>query len=396
MRIGLDLHTLLRLPRCGMHHHAYEIIRALVSGFPTDQYLLFVDESALSDPQFDRRWVELESRNYSVVPVPTIGPTVRLARLAWLQWHLPRALARARVDLVHGFSHSLPRRWRCRSVVTVHDLMPERLLSWQAVDDQQAAIRRHLIAAIGRADGICTVSEATRRDVADLSAAPSAVTPNAVRDTLQHVSDRRRLDEVAARYQLPSRFLLTVGADTPRRNYAALVDALAGTSDQQVPPLVVVGSTAWNTTRMAERAIALGVQSRLTCLAGVPDDDLSAIYSLATAYVCPSMFEGFGMPVLEAFACGTRVVCSDLPALREVAGTRAVYFDPEDIESIRRGLVSISERPPGSQAERADLMRHANQYSWAASARTVRDLYDRLLTGAVNNVGDHPNLKVIA
>jgi glycosyltransferase involved in cell wall biosynthesis len=182
---------------------------------------------------------------------------------------------------------------------------------------------------------------------------------------------------VLSRYGVPSPFLLTVGADTPRRNYARLVDAVA---DRSVPPLVVVGATRWAETQMAGRAAARGIAERIIWLSEVPDADLAALYSSAATYVCPSLHEGFGMPVIEAFACGARVVCSNLPALREVAGEAATYFEPTNIESIGQSIEAASRLAPPDDAERTQLVCRARLFSWAESARAARRLYDRILT----------------
>ncbi len=207
-------------------------------------------------------------------------------------------------------------------------------------------------------------------------AKPVILTPNAVRDSLQRVTDARRLDEVREKYRLPNAFILSVGADTPRRNYGGLLNALAKQwRSGACPPLVLVAAAPWDRTRVRELAARSDLLSHVCFRSGVSDADLAALYSLASAYVCPSLHEGFGMPVLEALACGAMVACSDLAPLREVAGPYARYFDPLSPESIR-GAVAACRSTPDDRAARG---RYAMRFSWEESARTLHGLFTELV-----------------
>jgi len=367
-----------------MHHHTYEILRGMADLFPEDQYVLFFDAGLLTDPSLDRRLIDTIGGRFEAVPLRAFGPTVLTAEIAWLHWHLPQAIIHHGIELFHGFSHALPYTTRCPLVLTVHDLMPVELLSWHRADPLAAGRRRRLVSAVRRANGICAVSKSTQRDVQALLPGTSTavhVVPNAIRDSLRRVTDVHELQRVATRYQLPPAFLLTVGADTPRRNYSNLVDALAGSweSAAAAPPLVVVGAARWSETRLFRHVVERGLRDRVTFLDAVPDADLPALYSLATTYVCPSVLEGFAMPVLEAMGFGTPVACSDLPVLHELAGDTATYFPPTDIAAMGRALVAACTRPAPSRADREALVAKAHRFSWRASARIVRDLYEQLL-----------------
>ncbi len=382
MRIGVDAHSVMRLPRCGMHHHTFEILRQLTSQPQNDRYLLFFDEKLRSDPQLDRRFLEELGSGAEPVPLRTVGPTGRTAQLAWLRWHLPRAIVRHQVDVFHGFSHLLPYTRRCPMVLTVHDLMPHELLSWTHRDPVAIRRRRALISGIRRATGVCAVSSATQADVLAVDpgkAQTLQITPNAVRKALGRVASTERLAGVQRKYGLPARFLLTIGADTPRRNYARLIDGVAAASGADLAPLVIVGETAWETSRAFRRAAEAKVRDRILFLSSVSDDELAALYTLAATYICPSIHEGFAMPVLEAFACGTPVICSDLAVLHELAGGLADYFDPTSPRSIGAALVRASMRQPCEAAQREVLVNRSQQFSWRTSANAVHGLYRHLI-----------------
>ena len=366
-----------------MHHHTLEILRGLGTQFPEDRYYLFFDAALLGSPMLDREFISGLAPNCEPVPLRTFGPTARAARLAWLAWHVPRACATWKVDLFHSFGHTLPYAIGRPSVLTVHDLMPVELLSWTAHDADAAHRRRLLLSAVRRATGICAVSAATRREI--LAVAPRnpdtvVVVPNAVRETLVRVHDDHRLRDVGARYQLPPRFLLTIGPDMPRRNYSRLVEAVAlGRSAGKTQlPVVFVGASRWSTTRVFQQSAAGNLNGTIRFLTDVPDEDLSALFTLAAAYVCPSVHEGFCMPALEALACGTPVICSDLPVLHEVAGEDAIFFDPANPLSISDALTRFAERPEPSDEQRARWASRGRRFDWNTSARTVRTLYEQI------------------
>jgi glycosyltransferase involved in cell wall biosynthesis len=366
-----------------MHHHTFEILRHLSAQFPEDRYYLFFDAALLDSPALDRAFISGLSPNCEPVPLRTVGPTARTARLAWLAWHIPRACAKWNVDLFHSFGHTLPYAIGRPAVLTVHDLMPVELLSWSAHDADAAERRRLLLSAVRRATGICAVSESTRREV--LAVAPRnqntvVVVPNAVRETLGRIGDESCLRDVVARYQLPPRFLLTIGPDMPRRNYARLVEAVAlgRRAGKLQLPVVFVGANQWSQTRAFQQASAATLDDSIRFLTGVPDDDLSALFTLAAAYVCPSVHEGFCMPALEALACGTPVICSDLPVLHEVAGEDATFFDPANPHSISEALTQFAVRPEPTDEHRARWAAWGRRFDWNTSARTVRRLYEQI------------------
>jgi glycosyltransferase involved in cell wall biosynthesis len=384
MNIGIDARPLFFKPCFGIHHHAREIVRAMVADYPRDRYLLFFDGDLVGTPHFDR--VMLSSLDGCVEPVAlkAFGPTAGLADLAWLFWHLPRAIRRFRVDVFHGFAHALPVSRACPSILTVHDLMDRSLLSWRSGDRTANRGRRILLRSMRRATAISAVSQATADDIQRTNptlASRVVVIPNGVRAVFARVEEPERLRSVTARLGLPpSGYLLTVGADMPRRNYARLLEALsiACSEDGLAIPLVMVGNVKWATTRASSRARELGILDRVIFCEDVDDADLAALYSAATAYICPTLHEGFGLPIVEAMACGTPVACSDLQVLHEVTSSSAVYFDASDVTSIRRALVEVARRPAPSAGERDRLRAHATRYSWRASARKTRELYETL------------------
>jgi alpha-1,3-rhamnosyl/mannosyltransferase len=192
-------------------------------------------------------------------------------------------------------------------------------------------------------------------------------------------------ESVRARYQLPREFLLYFGSNKPHKNLVRLIDAYAilhaawCEERDSIPPLVIAG--AWDATHPEAkiRAKNLGLDAQVRFLGPIADFELPALYSAATAFLFPSQYEGFGLPVLEAMACGTPVACSHTSSLPEVAGEAALYFEPDDKESIAQAMLALLSDPP-LRAKLSDLgRRRAASFSWRTTARKTIELYRSLL-----------------
>lgn len=315
---------------------------------------------------------------------PSLFPPVRLIRSRRLWWITPRVralaqqhyLKRDRRGLWHSTYYTQLEPWDGPVVVTVADMIYERYTSLftGAMND---AIRKNKRRCVQRADRVICISDVTKQEVLqfyDIDPAKVAVVPLAYNREVFHA----RSGEIATIPFDDVPFLLYVGGRTHYKNFAGLAQAYSAWPRRRDVPLVVVGSP-WlkHETRMLAD---LGIETSVHLLTGVNDNALAALYHRAAAFVYPSLYEGFGIPLLEAMACGCPVVASRIPSTVEVAGELPFYFDPQNRDSCLNALeIALSEgRNPERMHAGLALVRN---YSWDATARGTLAVYRDLAPG---------------
>ena len=297
------------------------------------------------------------------------------------RWALGLEAARLGLDLLHSPDFIPPAFGARHFVITIHDLnflyYPEFLT---------AESRRYYIDQIEwtveRADHILADSEATRQDIVRLlGVAPEKVTTvHLAADAAYRPLPAAEVAPVLERYQLPPGYLLFVGTLEPRKNVPGLLSAYRSLLDQGVTeaPLVLVGGRGWLYEEIFQQVEALRLEDRVRFHHGVPDGDLPALYNGAAVLVTPSFYEGFGLPALEAMACGTPVVVADRGSLPEVVGAAGVLVDPEEIESIATGLATVLGDPDQQRRLREAGLAQAATFSWERTARETQAVYRRV------------------
>ncbi|MBN1484694.1 MAG: glycosyltransferase family 4 protein [Chloroflexia bacterium] len=341
----------------------------------------------------ENRYTLLYPRGWPGRPAPFLGhlaalrrrhPNLRLRPLPlsdrwtailWqrLRLPLPVELFCGRVDCFYSPDFVLPPQIGGRRVLTVHDLAfmvhPEC-----AVPSLEWYLHGAVSRALERADLVLADSECTRQDLIRLKGADPQrvrVLYLGVEEDFRPLEDHAALERVRARYELPERFLFTVGTIQPRKNLPRLLQALASLPEALRLPLVVAGKPGWLYEETFAAVERLSLQSWVRFLGFTPDEDLPALLNLALALVYPSLYEGFGLPPLEAMACGTPVLTSDAASLPEVVGEAAVLVDPLDVAGIAAGLRRLIEDGALRQSLRAAGLERARGFSWERSARQL-------------------------
>lgn len=330
-------------------------------------------------------------RRDTVTPV-TSGPNFTLhtsqispewfARL-WHRARLPLPIENwvGPVRLLYAPDFTLPPTRRgTKTLLTVHDLSFVRAPE-TATPGLRAYLSRVVPRSVARADHILADSESTRRDLLDLyhvEAERTSVLYSGVEGHFRPVRDERTLADLRSRYALDGSFLLAVGTVQPRKNYIRLVEAFRQL-DRANLTLVIAGGRGWLDDPLYERIAALGLENRVRMLGFVPDKDLPALYSAARVFAFPSLYEGFGLPILEAMACGTPVVTSRASSMPEVAGDAALLVDPLDTDALAEALASAldDELLRSSLIEKG--LERATVFTWEAAAHKLVDRFQRLL-----------------
>jgi len=358
----------------GIGRHAFNLAEALSRLDPTRRYLLFYNPRS-ANARFD--WELLRQRPNVALRSVNLPLFMPHEQIAW-----PGLLARARASLFHSPYIALPLLARLPLVMTVHDLIFERFPDYMPRRWLRECYRALTRWGVRRAAAVLTVSETSRGDIETYypgSTGKVSVIGNAVDAAFHRETDPSRLAAVRARYRLPERFVLALGAGRPHKNLGMLVDALAQLEPSLAPALVLAGDAD---TRFADEVQARvrvhKLDGRVVRAGSVREEDLATLYSLADLFIFPSLVEGFGLPVLEAMACGTPVAASTASSVPEVAGDAAIGFDPRD----PAGLAAVVRRVLQDPALRADLAHRGLQrvpaFSWDGVARSTLEVYAAL------------------
>ncbi|MGH9368224.1 MAG: glycosyltransferase family 4 protein, partial [Thermoanaerobaculia bacterium] len=308
--------------------------------------------------------VSEESPGYSVA---------ELTRFAWRLW-------RDRLDLFHATHYVLPPILRGRAVVTIHDII--HLLYPQFLPNRAAHFyARYMIRrALRRADRIITVSYNSKRDLVDyFSVAPSRIEViyNGVSPRFHPGVPAEERERVARKHGLPSPYLLFLGGEKPHKNLQGVVRAFAEARREAALPhaLALAGPPPRSPARLEALVSALDLREHVFRPGLVVEEDLPGLVAGADVLLYPTLYEGFGLPVVEAMACGTPVLTSSTSALQEIAGGYAYLVDPMDVDAIARGIVALTT----DEKKRADFRelgkKRALDFSWDKAAEKTLGVY---------------------
>ena len=296
------------------------------------------------------------------------------------QLHVPLVIRRERPDVFHAPHYVRPALISCKSVVTIHDcihlMFPQYLpnrVAW-------AYARATMWVAAHRSDRVLTVSEASKRDILtffDIPPDKIDVVHNAIDDHFWTAPPEADIARVRERYQLDHTFLLYTGNIKPHKNLVRLIEAFARLRQRGFDDvsLLVIGDEMSKLPALRRAVHTLKLHKHVRFLGHVSDQTLAALYRLASAFVFPSLYEGFGLPPLEAMASGTPVITSNVSSLPEVTGGAALLVDPYDVDAIVDGIAQVLTSPDLAASMRRRGLERAREFSWERSVQRIRTIY---------------------
>jgi len=371
VRIGIDAR---KLHDFGIGTYIRNLVRHLARIDRQTEYVVFCrdeDRSSLGSVGENFRTVVETAGNYSVAE----------------QVRVPLALRREGVTLFHAPHYVLPPLVTCRSVVTIHDCI--HLMFPQYLPNRLAHVyaRTAIALAARRATRVLTVSESSKRDILRFVDTP----PDKI-DVIYNAYDERfgvepREEDVVRvreRYQLHDEFVLYAGNVKPHKNLERLIQAFDLVRRRGLGhlKLVLIGDEISKYAALRRAVHRHQLHQYVRFLGYLPEATLAVMYRLAGVFVFPSLYEGFGLPPLEAMASGTPVVTSNVSSLPEVAGDAAVLVDPYEPEAIADGIYRVLTDESLRRSLRQRGLARAQQFSWEASVRRVREIYGRIDEGA--------------
>jgi glycosyltransferase involved in cell wall biosynthesis len=368
MHIGLNLLFLVPGVVGGTETYAVSLLRSLAALDRANRYTVFVNAES-----GDSEWVRQE--NFTTV-VCGVQARSRARRYAYEQTVLPRLALRYGVDVLHSLGYVSPLRLRCASVVTVHDL------NYEAIPDSFTPLRRAVLQffvprGARRAETVLTLSEASRRRIVARLGVPESrvvVTPCAA--DRRPTSGDTDFAVLGARLGIDRPYVLALSSGSPHKNLARLLRAFARLTTDRLQ-LVIAGHepTRGESLRALADELRLGSSVRFTGY--LSDHDLSLVRRHARVFVFPSLYEGFGIPVLEAMEAGVPVVASNVASLPEVVGDAGRLVDPRSVDDIAAGLREVV----ADEGLRQDLVQRGYQqlrrFSWESTARRTLEVYER-------------------
>jgi glycosyltransferase involved in cell wall biosynthesis len=374
VRIGYDA-TLLQPRPAGVGRTVAALLRALLELDSGDEFVVYCGRTFAAPGWLDRPNVRLRR-----MPFPSGW---KLARVFWQQLRLPFIAARDDVEVFHGPAYVLPQYIHAPSVLSAADaiaLTHPHLCMRGTVSH----LKRFLPKSCRLAGRIIAPTRASARALESAAgAAPERirVIPHGIEPHFRVIEERQALEEFRRRQGLPGRFALFVGQIEPKKNLIQLTRAFfAAVMHLGLPHrLLVVGSPGWRWREVFREVRQLGLQDRVFFTGHLPDEAMPLMYNLAEALLMPSVVEGFGLPALEAAACGTPVLVSRDPALLEVTGEAALQVDAASLAELRQGIESLLT----DENLRLRLRRcgpgRARQFTWERAARATLDVYRELL-----------------
>lgn len=380
MKIGIDARIIFRR---GVGRYISNLVKHLLEIDKTNTYYIYLDKKSVLNDYF-------EARNFFFKRLNTDNA------LLYEQTYLPNAAKNDGVDILHGTDNTLPMlpHYKGKRVVTIHDTMFIRPVS-KAIT--KPTMKQRLIdvynklvipASAKRADRIITVSGYSKQDIVKTLKVPEekvTVIREGVEDRYRVVKNSKLIDKVRQKYGITKPYILISAASDIRKNSLRAIEAfnIFNNMTEYKYQLVIIsiGAAELATTDIGKKIKEYNLEKYVIITGYVPDDDLVMLYNGAMFFLFPSIWEGFGLQVLEAFACGLPVITSDNTSLKEIAGDAAYFIDPFSVEDIVKGMIELEKSGDKAKELIGKGFRQAEKFSWKDTAKETLKMYEELAAG---------------
>jgi glycosyltransferase involved in cell wall biosynthesis len=373
VNIGIDYTAALKQSG-GIGRYARGLITTLAELDSHHNYtLLTTPDAPRKGLDFFLAYPNFSNRTY---PLPE-----RWMTIGWHRFYLPVPAEwfAGEINLFHSPNFILPPVRRAKTLLTVHDLSFIRHPQG-AVESLRKWLNQVVPRSLTRADHILADSYSTKDDLIEIYNIPPddiTVVGAGVEKRFQPITDSGQLQTVRQKYNLPEKFILGLGTLEPRKNFTGLIEAFSQSPVNKTHHLVIAGGKGWLYDEIFATAEKSPVANRIHFTGFVADKDLPALYNLADVFAYPSHYEGFGIPVIEAMACGAPVVCANNSCLPEVAGQSALQITATDIPALAEALSCLSIDTSLREDAIREGFRQAKKFNWPAAAKRLLGVYQR-------------------
>ncbi len=373
MKIGIEAQRIFRPKKHGMDIYALELIRAIQQLDTQNEYVVFVKP--------DKDVCLQSSQNLKVVEVK--GKTY----IDWEQIALPKAIEQENIDLMHFTSNTASVNIKCPFILTLHDIIYlEKFFSKGSLYQVAGHFyRRWNVPKIApKAEYVLTVSEFEKLQIQKslgIKYTQLKAIYNAYNQNFRMIEDEEALEQVRKKYNLPCDFIFFLGNKAPKKNMKRVLEAYAAYIDQNLTPLnlVIAESSENDIMQLLTEINRKDIFEKIILTGYVQHSELPYIYNLATLFLYPSLRESFGIPIIEAMACGTPVITSNTSAMPEVADDAAMLVNPFDVEAITQAIKKVLENKKLYNHLKYSGLNRAMAFSWENTAQKTINLYNDIL-----------------
>lgn len=384
MRIGIDYSMGLANTRTGVGNYCYQLVDALSKIDTENEYILYPFFYNIFNLDYKVPNIKYTG-NFKVAFRKNLIPA-KMLRDLWFG-SMPETIKEfmlGDVDIVHSTTFCAPKfkNKKKKLIVTIYDLT----VLTHPECHEEANIKmctKGINDTVRYADEIIAISEHTKKDLMEILKVPDemiTVTPLAADTSYMPISDSEKLVRVREQYKLPKKFILFVGSLEPRKNVKTLIRAFAGLSEELRKDyyLVIAGAKGWLNSDIPKIVTDLKIEEKVFFTGYIANEDISTVYSLATIFVYPSLYEGFGLPILEAMSCGVPTITSNTSSMPEVAGDAALLINPLDVDELVAALERLLYSDGIQNRMREQGLKRAGEFSWEKCARETLAVYHKV------------------